>query len=198
MAWPVRHRGAVARAYRLLEPGGIYHVTTSAAGGLFAFRNDGDRLYFLQLLDRIVTRHRWLCQAYCLLGTHYHLLLETPAPDLSDGMHRLNGIYAQRFNKHHERRGHLFGDRFTSVRVTSDGHLLHLSRYIALNPVRAGLCTRPENWEWSSYAAAIGLRMPPAFLDTDGVLRRFGRSRNVARRRLRTFVEEELQPRHGV
>jgi len=188
----------MARAYRLLEAGGIYHVTTSATDGVVAFRNDGDRLHFLQLLDRVVSRHRWLCQAYCLLGTHYHLLVETPAPDLSSGMHRLNGAYAQGFNKRDKRRGHLFGDRFTAVTVKSDGHLLHLSRYIALNPVRAGLSATPEGWEWSSYGATIGLRVPPPFLDADGVLRRFGRSRNVARRRLRAFVEEELQARHGV
>jgi REP-associated tyrosine transposase len=188
----------MARAYRPLEPGGIYHVTTSAVDGFLAFRNDGDRLHFLQLLERVVSRYRWLCQAYCLLGTHYHLLLETPAPDLSRGMHRLNGSYAQSFNRRCDRRGHLFGDRFYSARVTSDGHHLELSRYIALNPVRAGLCMRPEHWEWSSYAATIGLRVPVPFLDTHGVLERFGRSREVARRRLRTFVEEELQPRDGV
>ena len=188
----------MARAHRLLEAGGIYHVMTSATDGLLAFRNDGDRLHFLQLLERVVSRHGWLCQAYCLLGTHYHLLVETPAPDLSAGIHRLNGAYAQWFNKRDKRRGHLFGDRFTAVTVKNDGHLLHLSRYIALNPVRAGLCARPEYWEWSSYAATIGLRVPLSFLDANGVLRRFGRSRNLARRRLRAFVEEELQARNGV
>jgi putative transposase len=182
-----------------LQPGGIYHVITSAVDECpAAFRKDGDRLHFLQLLEHVVSRYRWLCQAYCLLGTHYHLLVQTPEPDLSRGMQRLNGGYAQGFNRRYERRGHLFGDRFYSVAVKSDGHLLELSRYIALNPVRAGLCARPEQWEWSSYAATIGLRAPVSFLDRDGVLARFGRTGNVAQSRLRAFVEEGLQPRHGV
>src|SRR5215211_9382015 len=144
-AWPVRHRRTMARAYRLLEPSGIYHVTTSAVEDLVAFRSDGDRLHFLQLLDRVVSRQGWRCQAYCLLGTHYHLLLQTPSADLSVGMHRLNGIYAQGFNKRHERRGHLFGDRFNSVTVRSDAHLLELSRYIALNPSAPASATSPSS-----------------------------------------------------
>jgi putative transposase len=105
-------------------------------------------------------------------------------------MHRLNGVYAQSFNRTHGRYGHLLADRFTAVAVVSDGHLQEVTRYIALNPVRAGLCQRPQDWEWSSCGATIGCRAPVPFLDSDGVLERFGPRRTSAIRALRSFVEE--------
>jgi putative transposase len=180
----------MARPHRLLEPGGIYHVTGHAVHEAAMFVTDDDRERFLTLVERVVPRHGWLCQAYCLLTTHFHLLVETPEANLSRGMHWLNGAYAQSFNRRHGRSGHLLADRFYSVTVASDGHLLELARYIALNPVRAGLCRKPEDWRWSSYAATIGCCAPAAFLDYQGALRRFGRVPASARRRLRSFVED--------
>lgn len=179
----------MARLLRILEPGGIYHVITQGVNGDAIFVTRRDRLHFLTLLERVVRRYGWLCQAYCLLTNHFHLLVETPEPNLSRGMHRLNAAYAQSFNRTHGRFGHLFADRFYSVGVANEGHLLEVSRYIALNPVRAGLCRRPEDWEWSSYGATIGCRTPVGFVDYDGVLRRFGRRRGAAIRALRSFVE---------
>lgn len=179
----------MARPYRLLEPGGIYHVTAHAVADAVLFATDGDRAHFLELLGRVVRRRAWLCQAYCLLTTHLHLLLETPDPNLSHGMHWLSGSYAQEFNRRHGRFGHLFADRFHSVTIANDGHLLEVARYIALNPVRAGLCPTPADWEWSSYAATIGLKPAPQFLDYEGALRRFAPRLDAARRHLRAFVE---------
>jgi putative transposase len=180
----------MARALRLLEPGGIYHVISRGVNGEPIFVTSGDRLHFLTLLGRAVRRYGWSCQSYCLLTNHFHLLLQTPEPNLSRGMHRLNGVYAQGFNRTHGRYGHLLADRFTAVAVVSDGHLQEVTRYIALNPVRAGVCLRPQDWEWSSYGATIGCRAPVPFLDSDGLLERFGPRRTSAIRALRSFVEE--------
>jgi putative transposase len=105
-------------------------------------------------------------------------------------MHWLNGVYAQSFNRRHDRDGHLFGDRFHAVQVLNDGHLLEVTRYVARNPIRAGLCRQPFEWEWSSYGAMIGQRAPLAFMDYDGVLRRFGQRRGAAIRAVRAFVEK--------
>jgi putative transposase len=180
----------MARPLRILEPGGIYHVTVQGVNGGAIFRGRCDRLHFLTLLEQVIRTHSWLCQSYCLLTSHFHLLVETPEPNLSRGMHRLNADYAQSFNRTHERFGHLFRDRFYSIAVANEGHLLEVSRYIALNPVRAGICRRPQDWEWSSYGATIRCRKPLEFVDYDGLLRRFGRRRATAIRALREFVEE--------
>lgn len=131
-----------------------------------------------------------MCHAYCLMSTHFHLLLTTPDPNLAFGMQRLNGCYAQAFNNRRERFGHLFQGRYHAVHVESDGHLLELYRYIALNPVRAGACRRPADWPWSSFAAAVGVAPPPSFASSDSLLRHFGGDRKWARARLRGFVEE--------
>jgi putative transposase len=181
----------MARPLRFLEPDGIYHVTTVGVNRAAVFLTTDDRLRFLTLLERIVRRLGWLCQEYCLLTNHFHLVVQTPEPNLSRGMHWLNGVYAQSFNRKHERTGHLFGDRFYAVQVRTDGHLLEVTRYVARNPIRAGLCRQPYEWEWSSYGSLIGYRAPLAFVDYEGVLRRFGRSRGAAIRAIRAFVEKE-------
>jgi putative transposase len=180
----------MARRLRFLEPNGIYHVNTGGVNRGAVFVTREDRLRFLTLLERVVRRLGWLCQEYCLLTTHFHLVVQTPEPNLSRGMHWLNGVYAQSFNRRHEREGHLFGDRFHAVQVLNDGHLLEVTRYVARNPIRAGLCRKPSEWEWSSYGAMIGHRAPLAFMDYDGVLRRFGQRRGAAIRAVRAFVEE--------
>jgi putative transposase len=95
------------------------------------------------------------------MDNHIHLLVETPRPNLSTGMQRLHGEYAQTFNRRHKRTGHLFEERFHNVVVLDDAHLWTLLRYIAANPVKAGLCTSPEQWPWSSHAAILSGTSPP-------------------------------------
>jgi REP element-mobilizing transposase RayT len=129
---------------------------------------------FLKLLARIAIPLRWFFHAYCLMENHYHLVIETPEANLSAGVQRLNGRYAQAFNSRYALSGHLFQGRFHSVSVKSDGHLLELARYLALNPVRAGLCARPEDWPWSSCRAVLGMVSPPTFLRIERVLDCFG------------------------
>jgi putative transposase len=105
------------------------------------------------------------CWGYCLMPTHYHFIFNGRREDLSRAMHRLNGGYARWFNKEHGFRNHLFGDRFGAKGIRDDAHLLEVLRYVALNPVRDGLCRHPREWRWSSYAATIGAKPPARFLN---------------------------------
>jgi len=117
------------------------------------FVDDADRLDFLRLLGSTVELLEWRCHAHCLMGTHYHLVLEASTVRLSEGMRRLNGDYARRFNRRHGRRGHLFEERFSSYVLHDEGHLEAAVEYILQNPVQAGLCRQARDWRWSAAAA---------------------------------------------
>ena len=114
------------------------------------FRDDADRVLFLRLLGETINRQGWICHAFCLMGTHYHLIVEATQVALSSGLHRLNGVYAQLFNRRHGRRGHLFGARFHALVLDDEEHFRNTCAYVAENPVRAGLCREAEDWPWSS------------------------------------------------
>jgi hypothetical protein len=120
------------------------------------------------------------------------LLCLTPQPDLAAGMQYLNGRYAQWANWRRSERGHIFEGRYGAVLVESDSHALEVHRYIALNPVRAGLVRGPVDWPWSSLQYLLGHRPPPSFLDVRAVLEEFGPSVASARRRLRTFIRDGI------
>ncbi|MEK7817637.1 MAG: transposase, partial [Actinomycetota bacterium] len=134
----------------------------------------------------------WLCHAYCLMGNHYHLMIETPEGNLSQGMRQLNGVYTQAFNRRHGRVGHVLQGRFKAILVDKDSYLLELCRYIVLNPVRAKMVKQPKNYPWSSYRATAGLSSAPAFLTRDWLLRQFGREHHTAARRYREFVAQGI------
>jgi len=169
---------------------GTYHVTTRGAGPCDVFLDDDDRTLFCSLLIQQLVRESWACLSFCLMTTHFHLLLEVPDESLPVGMQRLNGFYARNFNLRHRRKGHLFGERYYSVRAESDEHMLELLRYIARNPVRAGMCTRPEDWYWSSYNGCIAPNESAfPFVDPSRLTAYFGSSSERARRRLRAFVD---------
>jgi REP element-mobilizing transposase RayT len=152
------------------------------------FRDADDRAKFLALVAAIVPEEKWLVHGYCLLGNHYHLMIETPEGELSRGMRSLNGDYARWFNWRHDRRGHVFEGRFRAVLVQKESHLLELHRYIVLNPVRARLALRPGDWRWSSYRATAGLERAPGWLETDWTLAQFAGSRAAARGDFQKFV----------
>ena len=114
------------------------------------------------------------CWNYCIMPNHYHATLRPTGHNLSEALRQLNSRYAQWWNKRHERVGHVFQGRFKDQIVQREGYLPALCRYVALNPVRAGLVERPEEWEWSSYAATVGLQPAPSFLALDSVLQQFG------------------------
>jgi putative transposase len=129
----------------------ILHVTSRGNAQEAIFRDDLDYLSFLRMLAPVIVQFDWSCYAFCLMPNHYHLLLETTDTGISSGMHLLNGRYARRFNVRHRRVGHVFQGPYHSEPVVRDEHLLEVGRYIALNPARAGLCTDPREWPWSSY-----------------------------------------------
>lgn len=180
----------VPRRPRLLAPNGIYHVTARGNRRQMIFQDDRDRRTFLVFLRRVVARKGWLCHAYCLMPNHFHLVLQIRSSNLSVGMQALNSRYAERFNRRHELEGHLFQGRFHSVAVESDWHLLELARYLALNPVRGGLCAAPADWPWSSYRALAGLHPRPRFLTVERLLGYFGSDADSCREAFRVFVQD--------
>ncbi|HEY7690931.1 MAG TPA: transposase [Gaiellaceae bacterium] len=136
------------RQPRNLLPDGIFHVTARAVSQEPLFADDHDRRRFLWLLNRFCREYGLRRRAYCLMGTHYHLLLEGRSADLSKLMHRLNSGYAQRFNERHSRYGHLFGERYTVRVITDNRQLRDTYAYIDANPRVAGLCAWDERWPW--------------------------------------------------
>lgn len=169
-------------------PGAIHHVTARGNSGRTIFLDDVDRQRFLERLQRVVVACGWICHAYCLMGNHFHLLIETTDANLFDGMRRLNGLYARGFNRRHGLGNHLFGERYHPEPVRRDAHFLETAAYIALNPVRAGLCDDPAEWTWGSYPAAIGAAPSPPFLTTSRLLGYFDGDPFAARARLRRYV----------
>jgi REP element-mobilizing transposase RayT len=139
------------------------------------FLDDADYRHFVHILGEVVDHCAIRCWNYCLMPNHYHVTLQPSAANLSEAVRRVNGIYALWWNKRHERVGHVFQGRFKDQVVDREGYLLALSRYVVLNPVRAGLVQRPEDWRWSSYSATAGLAPSPAFLAADATLQLFGK-----------------------
>ena len=180
------------RPHRLQLAGGIFHVTARGNRKGDIYVDDVDRAIFLRMLDLTLSRCSWLCHVFCLMPNHFHLVIETPTPNLSAGMQLLNGKYGQRFNWRHGLTGHVFQGRFYSELVESNAHLLELSRYIVLNPTRAGLCADPARWPWSSLPATLGRTPVPPFLTTDWLLSQFGSDTQQARCAYERFVRAAL------
>ena len=155
----------MARRPRHLVPSGTYHVTSRGNERRSIFRDDADRRRFSALLGRIGAEREWSITTYCWMPNHVHLLVRPPCADLSDGMQELLGSYARWHNDRHGRVGHLFQGRFHARAVVREAHHRELFRYLALNPVRAGLVRRPEAFAWSAHTALLGVTKPPPFLD---------------------------------
>ena len=149
-----------------------------------------DYQFFLWLVERAVAKFEWLVHAYCVMPNHYHLLIETPKAGLSRGMQLLNGRYAQAFNAGRRLDGHLFQGRFGSELVESEGHTIWVNRYIARNPVEAGLATSPAAWEWSSYGA-LRRGCAPNWLAHDSVLKLFGEGEKAAVEYERLILDDD-------
>lgn len=181
----------MTRPLRLDHADAIWHVTARGNERKPIYRDDADYAGFLDVLSAVARRFRWDLHAYVLMPNHYHLLLGTPAPTLSQGMRQLGGVYTQRFNRRWSRCGHLFQGRFFSVHVERETHLLELARYLALNPVRAGLVREPAEWRWSTYRAMAGLEPSPAFVETAWVRELFRSRRKGAGRAFAEFVAEK-------
>jgi REP element-mobilizing transposase RayT len=169
---------------------GTFHITCHSVRDTSLFRDDLDRIRFLTELAAVCGIYGWTCIEYCLMTTHFHLLVTVDAGVLPLAMHRLNFRYACAFNARHGTRGHVLERRYGAGRIASDAHLLAAYRYVARNPVMAKLCATPQEWPWSSYAATVGLAEPISFVDASCVLEIFGGPHDIAVARLRSFVEE--------
>lgn len=182
----------MARPLRIEFPGAVYHVISRGNAGNDVFLCDRDRIDLLSVLATVVKRYNWLCHAYCLMNTHYHLVIETPDGNLSSGMRHLNGVFTQKSNWKNKRKGHIFQGRYKSILIEKDNYLKELCRYIVLNPVRAGLVKSPEEFRWSSYSQTAGLRAAPDYLTVGWVRSFFSSNQGEAQKLYREFVSRGI------
>jgi len=182
----------MTRPVRIEFEGALYHVTSRGDRREAIYEDDADRVAFLGVVESVAETFNWVCHAYCQMTNHYHLVIETPDGNLSKGMRQLNGVYTQLLNRKYARVGHLFQGRYKAILVDADAHLLELTRYVVLNPVRAGMVVSPGDWRWSSYLDMIGARKSPNWLATDGLLAQFAPDRVEAVRRYIEFVDQGM------
>ncbi|MBU1670217.1 MAG: transposase [Actinobacteria bacterium] len=182
---------------------GVFHVASHSVGDRMIFLDDFDRISFLRLLGCVVYRFRWICCAYCLMDNHYHLIVDTDAESLSRGIQALHSVHTHRFNKRHRRSGCLFRRHFMSDRIDHEHRFRNAVKYIATNPVDAGICAHPGEWPWSSYGATAGITRGPEFLSVQPVLSLFSQDVRRARNTYIDFVsgsspevEREMKSRY--
>ena len=178
----------MARPLRIEFAGALYHLTSRGNERRNIFRSDRDRKAFLVFLGLTARRFGWSVTAWVLMSNHFHLVVQTLEPNLSRGMHWLNGAYAGWFNRIYGRSGHLFQGRFKAFLIDKEAYVAEVLRYVVLNPVRATMVERPEAYKWSSYRATAGLEKGPEWLDLDAVLQLFGSEREPAQAGYRDFV----------
>ncbi len=159
------------RRLRPIAAGAVYHVMARGNNAEDVFRDALDRKLYLDLLAGAGKLLSVRILAYTLMSNHIHLVVQTTKPNIPEFIHRIHGRYAIRFNRRHGRKGHLYCERYRSSLVQRDSYLLELTRYIHLNPVRAGLVQQPDEYPWSSYLQYVrpdrngGLADPAPVLD---------------------------------
>ena len=178
----------MARPLRIEFPGALYHVMSRGNERRGIVRDDVDRRQRIDGLRRTVEIYGWRLHAFVLMGNHDHLFVETPEANLSAGMQHYNGSYTGYFNRRHRRVGHLFGGRFKGHLIEDQGYFLEVSRYIHLNPVRAGLVERPELWPWGSCPGYVRAAKSLEWITYDRVLGEFGHAASRARRAYGRFL----------
>jgi putative transposase len=179
----------MTRPLRLQFPGAIFHGTSRGTGQQDIFLDDDDREHFLELLGKCVDRYDWILLAYVLMTNHFHLVLQLTCETLSLGFKWLNGQYADYFNRRHTRVGHLIQGRPHAPLIEDGDYFLNVLRYAVLNPVRANIVAKPEDYRWSSHRAVLGLAEAPKWLAVDDVLSNFAPQREIARARYQCFVD---------
>lgn len=182
----------MTRTLRLDFPGALVHVTSRGNAQREIVEDDEDRRHFLQILSDVVTRFRWRLYQYVLMTNHYHFVIGLTEQTLSEGMMSLNSRYAATFNRRYRRVGHLFQGRFHSRLVQEEDYLRQVIRYDALNPVRAGLAARPEDYEWSGHNAIAGRCDAPPWFDVQATLQCFAPVPAIARTYYSRFVDEGI------
>lgn len=182
----------MARPLRIEFEGAWYHVMNRGAERQDVFASDAQRERFLELLGDLADGFGVETHAYCLMGNHYHLLVQTPLGNLGRGMRHLNGVYTQFFNRDQRRDGALFRGRYKAILVDADEYLLHLTSYIHRNPIEAGMVERLGDHRWSSYPAYIGRARAKAWLRRDMVYSMLGGKAKRYQSFVESGVDEDL------
>ncbi len=170
----------MGRPLRIEYPGALYHIASRGNERSDIFRDDADRLKFLDMLKDYHERFGILIHCYVLMDNHYHLVVETPMGNILKVMHGLNSGYTGYFNRKYNRSGHLFQGRYKAVIVDKESYLIELSRYVHLNPVRAGMVEHPEQYAWSSYKGYLQKKDSSDWVEYSWILGAFG-NRNQRR-----------------
>jgi REP-associated tyrosine transposase len=183
------------RKPRLEIEGGLYHIITRGNNRQLIFGPHDDYEKFLVQLARQKAKLPFYLYAYCLMPNHVHLLLERQQDSISRVMQRLLTAYSQYHNRKYRKVGHVLQGRFKAIICQSDQYLGELVRYIHLNPVRAKMIRRPEDFFYSSHRAYLGLEQP-SLVDVEPVLRHFGATKKLARERFALFVDAGMKLGH--
>lgn len=185
----------MGRPLRIEYPGALYHITSRGNERKKIYLDEEDKIKFLETLQDYHARYAILIHSYVLMDNHYHLILETPKGNLLKVMHGINGGYTAYFNRKYKRSGHLFQGRYKGIVVDKDNYLVELSRYVHLNPVRAEITARPEQYRWSSYPGYIGKARELKWVEYSWILSQFGSSAKRAREKYKGYVEEGMKKR---
>jgi REP element-mobilizing transposase RayT len=182
----------MARPLRILYPGAFYHVTSRGNERKKIFLSKADYAKFKTYLREACEKFKIILHCYVLMENHYHLVVETPYPNLSSFMHYLNGSFTTYVNTKRKRCGHLFQGRYKAIIIDQDNYLLEVSRYIHLNPVRSGLSERPEGYKHSSY---MSYTAPDgdSLIHRDRILSLVSNNDHLAPLQYRQFVEKALE-----
>jgi REP element-mobilizing transposase RayT len=167
-------------------------VWVNATGSERYYVDNVDRIAWIRLLTNVLERFGWGCVAFCQLSTHVHLIVDVPDTSLPVGMKRLNMLYSTDFNARHDRIGQFVRRRYGSRRIADGRDLVATYSYVALNPVRAGLCPRPEDWRWSSYATSLRISNDFPFADASLAVAEAGGSVEALRRIVEGRARESL------
>ena len=164
----------MGRELRVIDPEAIYHVTPRGSdSGPIAFDLGDFESLFADMIKAIV-RYGWQVFAWCLMSTHYHVVLRAPKGGFSPGFQLVNGNHSRRTNRRHGRSAHLFQNRPFAVEVATDAHLVNAVLYVVRNPVKAGMCNHASHWAFSSYRATVGLAEAPPWLEREALRELFG------------------------
>jgi len=179
----------MARALRLTFENAFYHITARGTRKENIFYSDKDKLVFIDKMNETFDKYSFVCHAYCLMDNHYHLFIQTPYANISDGMHCLNTSYVNWFRAKHKLTGSIFQGRYKSILVDADSYALILSAYIHLNPLRAKMVENIENYPYSSFLDYIGKRKPIIRrLDISFILNKFSDKSAKAQKMYQEFV----------
>jgi len=182
----------MGRPLRIEYEGAIYHVLSRGNERKEIFKDSDDKEKFLSILTEYHDRYGIIIHSYVLMNNHYHVLLETPKANLVRVMHGLNSRYTGYFNKKYSRSGHLFQGRYKAIIVDKEKYLVELSRYIHLNPIRAGIVESPELYKWSSYTGFISKKKELRWMEYKWTLSNFSIVDSKSRKKYKEFVREGI------